>query len=89
MQATVVAADLAPVREAIRHGETGLLVDFFDHEALARQVCDVLDHPAAYAHLGPAARSHVMAEYDFMTKCLPEHIGRINSLVATQNRITM
>lgn len=89
MQATVVAADLAPVREAIRHGETGLLVDFFDHEALARQVCDVLDHPAAYAHLGPAARSHVMAEYDFMTKCLPEHIARINSLVATQNRITL
>ncbi|MEL6587876.1 MAG: glycosyltransferase, partial [Pseudomonadota bacterium] len=29
MQATIVASDVAPVREAITHGETGLLVDFF------------------------------------------------------------
>ena len=38
MQATIVASDVEPVREAITHGETGLLVDFFDPEALANQV---------------------------------------------------
>ena len=30
MQSTIVASDVAPVREAITHGETGLFVDFFD-----------------------------------------------------------
>ncbi|WP_164661984.1 glycosyltransferase family 4 protein [Tropicibacter sp. Alg240-R139] len=81
MQATVVAADVAPVREAVTHGETGLLVDFFDPKAIADQVIDVLTHPGAYAHLGPAARAHVVGAYDFMTRCLPEHIRQMNALV--------
>ena len=41
MQATIVASDTAPVREAVTHGETGVLVDFFDPAALADQVIDV------------------------------------------------
>lgn len=81
MQATVVASDVAPVREAVRHGETGMLVDFFDADALADQVVDVLANPHGYAHLGPAARADVVARYDFLTRCLPEHLARINSLV--------
>ncbi|MCE8519021.1 glycosyltransferase family 4 protein [Ruegeria pomeroyi] len=80
MQATVVASDVAPVREAVSHGETGLLVDFFDHGALADQVIDVLANPEAHAHLGPAARAHVVEKYDFLTRCLPEHLRRINAL---------
>ncbi|MGR3467037.1 MAG: glycosyltransferase, partial [Shimia sp.] len=81
MQATIVASDVAPVREAITHGETGLLVDFFDPEALAAQVADVLARPSAYAHLGPAARKHVIATYDFETVCLPRHLAEMNALV--------
>lgn len=89
MQATVVASDVAPVREAVTHGETGLLVDFFDHQALAAQVVDVLANPRGYAHLGPAARESVVDRYDFLTRCLPEHIARINSLVPSNRRIQM
>ncbi|CUH89355.1 PEP-CTERM/exosortase A-associated glycosyltransferase, family [Phaeobacter sp. CECT 5382] len=89
MQATVVAADVAPVREAISHNETGMLVDFFDPGALADQVTDVLANPGAYAHLGPAARAHVMAQYDFLSHCLPEHIAQINALVPTAKQIRM
>jgi glycosyltransferase involved in cell wall biosynthesis len=81
MQATIVASDVAPVREAITHEKTGLLVDFFKPEALAQQVADVLESPQAYANLGPAARAHVIQKYDFLTHCLPEHIARINSLL--------
>jgi len=81
MGATIVASDVAPVREAMRHGETGLLVDFFDAEALARQVVDVLARPADFAHLSRAARQHVVEHYDFLTVCLPEHIRQINALV--------
>ena len=81
MQATVVASDVAPVREAITHGQTGLLVDFLSPDALAAQVSEVLADPDRFAHLGPAAREHVVAEYDFLTKCLPEHVARINAMV--------
>lgn len=89
MQATVVAADVAPVREAITHGKTGLLVDFFDPEALAAQVADVLVRPAEYAHIGANARAHVVREYDFLTRCLPEHIAQINRLVTTADPIRL
>jgi len=89
MQATVVAADVAPVREAITHGETGMLVDFFDPDALATQVVDVLARPEDYAHLGPNARAHVVKTYDFLTRCLPEHIAQINALVPEDKRITL
>ncbi len=86
MQATIVSSDVAPVREAVRHGETGLLVDFFDPDALATQVIDVLANPQKYAHLGPAARAHVIEKYDFLTHCLPEHIRQINALVPEEVR---
>lgn len=81
MGATMVATDVGPVREAITHGETGLLVDFFDPAALAKQVVEVLAHPDDYAHLGPNARAHVVEKYDFLTRCLPEHLARMNRLV--------
>lgn len=87
MQATIVASDVAPVREAIEHGKTGMLVDFFDHDALASQVVDVLANPQDYAHLGPAARASVVERYDFLNVCLPEHIRRINSLVPKDKAI--
>jgi len=89
MQATVVSSDVAPVREAITHGETGLLVDFFDHDALADQVVDVLANPDAHAHIGPAARAHVVEKYDFLTRCLPEHLRRMNSLVPADRQIKL
>jgi len=77
------------VREAITHGETGLLVDFFDAQALADQVVDVLAHPQKHAHLGAAARAHVAANYDFLSHCLPEHIARINSLLPTDKQLML
>ena len=89
MGATIVASDVEPVREAMTHGETGLLVDFFDTGALADRVIEVLARPEAFAHLGQAARAHVVKEYDFLTRCLPEHIARINALVPEHRRIAL
>ncbi|MEL6464920.1 MAG: glycosyltransferase family 4 protein [Pseudomonadota bacterium] len=87
MEATIVASDVAPVREAIEHGKTGLLVDYFDPKAIAAQVVDVLENPRDHAHLGPAARQHVVDTYDFETVCLPEHIRQINALVPAAKQI--
>ena len=87
MGATVVASDVAPVKEAVTHGETGLLVDFFDPEAIAAQVVEVLEKPRSFSHIGPAARQHVIDTYDFETVCLPEHIRQINALVPADKQI--
>lgn len=89
MGAPIVASDVAPVREAVSHGETGMLVDFFDPGALAAQVTDILSRPDDYAHLGPAARAHAVERYDFLTRCLPEHLARMNSLVPAARRIDL
>jgi len=50
---------------------------------------DVLANPGAYAHLGPAARAQVVERYDFLTRCLPEHLARINSLVPWARRVAV
>ena len=89
MEATIVASDVAPVREAITHGKTGLLVDFFNPDAFAEQVIEVLQDPEKYQRFGPEARKHVVQHYDFLTKCLPEHVAQINALVPVDKRISL
>ncbi len=89
MQATVVASDVAPVREAVTHGETGLLVDFFRPDALAAQVVEVLADAGRFAHLGRAARARVVRDYDFLDVCLPRHVAQMNALVPADRRIRL
>ena len=89
MQAPIVASDVLPVREMITHNETGLLVDFHAPDALARQVIDVVSDPGAYAHLGQAARAHVVTHHDFLTRCLPEHLAQINGFLPVAKRIAI
>jgi glycosyltransferase involved in cell wall biosynthesis len=89
MGATIVASDTPPVREVMTHGETALLVDFHDHEALARQVIEVLERPGDFARLGQAARDHMVERYDFTTRCLPRHVARINSLLPRARTIRL
>ena len=61
--ATVLASDTPPVRDAITHGETGLLFDSFDPDALADAADQVLADPSAHRHLGRAARERVLREF--------------------------
>jgi glycosyltransferase involved in cell wall biosynthesis len=61
--AVLVASDQTCVREYVVPGENGLLVDFFDVDALARQVVEVLRDPPAYRHLGDAATRTVAEKY--------------------------
>lgn len=78
----VVGSATAPVQEVIEHGKNGLLVDFFDRDALAHSVIDVLAKRAAYVHLGRAARETAVTRYDLATQCLPRQIGLIERLAA-------
>jgi len=82
----IVGSDTPPVREVLRHDENALLVDFFDHGALADAVITLLgDRPMA-ARLGSAAREHVLRHYDLQTVCLPAQSNWIQTLLATATR---
>ena len=76
----IVASDTAPLREAIRHDETGRLVDFFDVAGLSNEVCAMLDDPAARTRLGANARTFAQANYDLNTVCLPRQLAWVHAL---------
>ncbi|MES2493178.1 MAG: glycosyltransferase [Pseudomonadota bacterium] len=79
-EAVVVGSDTAPVRDAIRHGENGVLVDFFDAEAMAQQLAAVCRDPARFAHLRPAARASVVRDYDRAAICDPAWMRLIDEI---------
>lgn len=68
----LVASDTAPVREVIEHGHNGLLVDFFDHQALADAIAQALETRAAHGPMRSAARQTVVERYDLQRICLPQ-----------------
>lgn len=59
----LVASDTEPVREVIRDGENGLLVDFFDHDALADRLCEALERPEAFSGVREKARRTAVEHY--------------------------
>jgi len=78
---SIVASDTQPLHEAIKHDETGRLVNFFDVAGLTNQVCALLDDPAARQRLGANARAFAQANYDLKTVCLPRQLQWVEGLV--------
>ena len=76
----IVASDTQPLHEAIKHNDTGKLVSFFDPQALAQSVSDLLDQPEERARLGTNARAFAQQHYDLQTVCLPQQLAWVNSL---------
>jgi glycosyltransferase involved in cell wall biosynthesis len=83
----IVASNTQPVREAIRHNDTGRLVDFFDVQGLAHEVCSLLDDPVARRNLSINARAFVKKTYDLKTVCLPRQIEWVEGLVSQSTNI--
>lgn len=79
--AVVLASDVGPVREMIRHEENGLLSDFFDVEALAEQASSVLDDPAAFRRLGDAGAAMIQERYS-LEVCLPRMLKLYESVAS-------
>lgn len=71
----IVASDTQPLHEAIKHGHTGRLVDFFDSSSLADSVCNLLDEPQERRRLGANARAFARAHYDLHDVCLPKQLA--------------
>ena len=79
----VVGSATAPVEEVIRHGENGLLVDFFSPAALADAVSTLLDDRALAENLGRQARQFVLDRFS-LQQCVPRQLS-LMQLVATRS----
>jgi glycosyltransferase involved in cell wall biosynthesis len=74
LECLLIASATRPVMEVVRNGETGMLVPFFDVDALADRIIDALANPARYEGLRRAARERIVGSYDFDTCCWPDHL---------------
>jgi len=81
IECAIVGSDTSPVQEVIKHGHNGLLVDFFDHEALAEKVSELLNKRELAETLGCNARNTILKHYS-LNQCVPRHIQLMN-LVAS------
>jgi glycosyltransferase involved in cell wall biosynthesis len=80
-QCAIVGSATAPVQEVIQHGHNGLLVDFFDHQALAESVADLLNNREHAEELGRNARATILKDYG-LEQCVPRHLA-LMELVAS------
>ena len=76
----IVGSDTPPVREVIRHGENGLLVDFFSPSGIADQVIAALSAPSDFAEIRQNARQTVLETYDCFRICLPRQLAYMDQL---------
>ena len=75
----VLASDTAPVREVIRHGENGQLIDFFDIPRWSAALTEALAEPERFAPLRAQARADIVAGYDLQSHCLPRLIDFVET----------
>lgn len=75
----VIGSDTAPVREVLRHGENGLLVDFFSPQQIADAVDETLSHPDRMQSLRKAAQQTIIENYE-VQQSLVAYLKIINSL---------
>ena len=79
----VVGSDTAPVREVIRDGHNGVLVDFFSPTDLATAVVELLNDPKRAAAFGVKARETVERSYD-LDACVSRQLALMD-LVASRS----
>lgn len=82
----IVASDTQPLHEAIEHDQTGCLVNFFDHQALAAQVIELLSDQNRRQRLGDHARLFARTHYDLRSVCLPRQLAWVNDLLNASSR---
>ncbi|WP_062212011.1 glycosyltransferase family 4 protein [Aureimonas sp. AU12] len=77
----LIGSRTPPVEEVVRHGENGLLVDFFDPREIAETVTEALRRPELYREMRRAARRTVVEGYDLKRVCLPRQIQLIERML--------
>ena len=77
--ALVVGSATAPVEEVISNGVNGWLVPFFDSNALAKQLLEVLADPLGQEPLRMAARRTIAAKFE-KNNCTKQQIALLEAL---------
>ena len=83
--ALVIGSDTAPVREVIKAGRNGLLVPFFDTDALAEAILGVLKAPERHFEMRAAARRTVERRFR-LTDCLERQQYLLENLIGKSRR---
>lgn len=83
-ECTVLASDVAPVREVIEHRRTGLLGEFFDVEGLVGQALQVLREPMRYRSLGQTGRALIQKQYD-VERTVLEFLAMLDKVIGREN----
>ena len=75
----LIGSNTPPVMEVLEHERNGIVVDFYDHEAIADWVDKVFAHPTRMAHIRKEARQTIVDTFD-LKKLLPMHINLIKDV---------
>ena len=78
----IIGSDTAPMRDAVEHGENGLLLDFFDIDALTNALLDAVRRPRDFDAMRQAARRTVVERFDRKRICLPAWLELIDRVRA-------
>lgn len=77
----IIATKHAGIVDAVRHGETGYLVDEHDVQAMAFHVIEVSGHPKDAGELGSRSRSHIAIDYEMRTS-----LSRLSEALLSSSR---
>lgn len=80
-ECAILASNTAPLREVVEDGVNGSLVNFFDVDGLAKRAITLLGDSALRQQLGRNARKFAQQNYDLKTKCLPQQLAWVESLL--------
>ncbi|AMJ61171.1 glycosyltransferase [Bosea sp. PAMC 26642] len=81
LECLIVGSDTPPVSEVITNERNGLLVPFFEREALSDTIVAALAHPERYREHRKRARRTVVERYDYQQVALPAHLKLIHEHV--------
>jgi len=82
----VIGSSTPPVKEVIKNGYNGLLVDFFNFEEIANKIDYVLDNIDKAQEIRRNARQTIVENYNLKT-LLPRQIELILNLVTQNNQL--
>ncbi len=76
----VIGSDTAPVRDAITSGVNGVLIDFFDVDALSAAMIRAVREPQAFEAMRKAARQTALRHFDAATVGVPAWLKLIDEV---------
>jgi glycogen(starch) synthase len=69
MARPIVATRVGGLTEVVEHGQTGLLVDNENPDALAKAMAELLEHPQVTTRMGETARSRAIERFSW-SRCV-------------------